>query len=54
MGDDSLEEIQYVMERTGFELIDDRKSKLIEEVKNLIISTIHQKISHVLEYDIYC
>ncbi|NOZ48119.1 MAG: helix-turn-helix transcriptional regulator [Chlorobi bacterium] len=36
-----LETLQQVLQENGFELIDDRKSRLIESVKNIVIETIH-------------
>ncbi|RDV16825.1 helix-turn-helix domain-containing protein [Pontibacter diazotrophicus] len=37
-----LEEIRTVMRDNGFELLDDRKTKLIEQVKLAIIELVHQ------------
>ncbi len=37
-----LEEIRTVMRENGFELLDDRKTKLIEQVKLVIIELVHQ------------
>ena len=41
----SLAQIQLIregIEPLGFELIDDRKSRIIESIKNLIIELVHQ------------
>jgi AraC family transcriptional regulator len=35
--------LSNALKAVGFELIDDRKSKLIEQIKNFIINTIHYK-----------
>lgn len=35
--------IEKSLHKNGFELIDDRKSKLIESIKNIIIQTIHHE-----------
>lgn len=37
-----LEQIRTVMRENGFELLDDRKTKLIEQVKVAIIELVHQ------------
>lgn len=36
-----IKTIRIVLEKNGFELIDNKKSKLIESIKNLIIEKIH-------------
>lgn len=38
-----LNEIQRVLENNGFELIDDKKSRLIDQIKTTIIKLIHYK-----------
>lgn len=40
---DVLKTIDHILQLNGFEIIDDRKSKLIESIKNLIIKTIHHE-----------
>ncbi len=37
-----LKEIRSVLERSGFELIEDRKARIIEEIKNALVTLIHQ------------
>ncbi|WP_345156649.1 helix-turn-helix domain-containing protein [Pontibacter saemangeumensis] len=41
-GEVDLEQIREVMQANGFELLDDRKTKLIEQVKLAIIALVHQ------------
>ena len=36
-----LEEVRVVLNTNGFELIDDKKSKLIDHIKTLVIEIIH-------------
>jgi AraC-like DNA-binding protein len=36
-------QIKIALEKFGFELIDDKKSKIIEKIKTLIIDLVHQK-----------
>lgn len=38
-----LKKIAQVLQDNGFELLDDRKSQLIERIKNLVIELIHQQ-----------
>ncbi len=38
---DKIEEIRKVLDENGFELIDDKKSKLIDSIKTLIIKMVH-------------
>lgn len=40
---EQLHEIRNALSAVGFELIDDRKSKLIEQIKNLIIDVVHHQ-----------
>ncbi|MBA4056671.1 MAG: AraC family transcriptional regulator [Marivirga sp.] len=40
---EQLNKIRGALSRVGFELIDDRKSKLIEQIKNLIIDVVHHQ-----------
>lgn len=41
LSDTQLEEVRNRLAQNGFELIDDKKTKLIEQVKTLIIESIH-------------
>jgi AraC-like DNA-binding protein len=41
LSNDKIEEIRKVLDENGFELIDDKKSKLIDAIKTLIIEKIH-------------
>lgn len=41
---EKLSEIRSALSSVGFELIDDRKSKLIEQIKTLIIDVVHRQI----------
>lgn len=41
---EKLNKIRSALAAVGFELIDDRKSKLIEQIKTLIIDVIHRQI----------
>lgn len=41
-GEIDLERIREVLEKNGFELLDDRKTQLIEKVKVAIIELVHQ------------
>ncbi len=38
---DKLEEIRNVLDENGFELIDDKKNKIIDSIKTIIIEEIH-------------
>lgn len=38
---EEIQDVQKVLEENGFELIDDKKSKLIDSIKTLIIQKIH-------------
>lgn len=40
---DIIEAIENTLTPLGFELIDDRRSRLVEKIKNLIITTIHHQ-----------
>ncbi|MEQ9437764.1 MAG: helix-turn-helix domain-containing protein [Cyclobacteriaceae bacterium] len=46
---DTLSIIQDQLEKQGFELINNRTSKLIEEIKRLLIGEIHQQKQHKKE-----
>lgn len=59
---DKLAEVSESMEQAGFELIDDRKSRIIEKIKSLVVHLIHhteeqpklkysEYISQELHYD---
>lgn len=41
LNDDNLKKIKIELEKLGFELIDNHKGKLIEQIKNIIILKIH-------------
>ena len=41
LSNDKIEEVRKVLDENGFELIDDKKSKLIDSIKTLIIEKIH-------------
>lgn len=41
LSNDKIEEIKKVLNDNGFELIDDKKSKLIDRIKTIIIERIH-------------
>ena len=43
LNDSILSEIKDVLDKNGFELIDDKKSKLIDRIKTLVIEIIHHK-----------
>ncbi len=48
--DKKTEEIKNVLENNGFELIDDKKSRLIDKIKTIIIKLIHhqeEKAEHI-------
>ncbi len=38
-----LSKLSHALEAVGFELIDDRRSKLIEQIKTFVINTVHYK-----------
>ena len=61
-GADALHELNNSLKNLGFEIIDDRKSRIIEKIKNIIVEIIHhsdqdisvnvsQYISQKLHYD---
>jgi AraC family transcriptional regulator len=39
--DDQVAAVKEALEKVGFELIDDRKSRLIEKIKNVVINLVH-------------
>lgn len=39
--DDAIVEINAALNKLGFELIDDRRSRIIEKIKNLIVNLVH-------------
>lgn len=41
LSSDKLEKVRSVLDENGFELIDDKKNKLIESIRTLIIEEIH-------------
>lgn len=42
-GSETLERVRKILEVNGFELIEDKKVKTIEKIKNIIIETIYNK-----------
>ena len=44
---EKLNQIKEELEEVGFELIDDKRSKLIEQIKTLIIQLVHQENSEL-------
>lgn len=40
---DKIEELKEKLTTNGFELLDDKKSKIVERIKNVIVSLIHGK-----------
>ena len=42
-GSVSLETIDKILKENGFELIDDKKSRLVEQIKTIVIEYIHHK-----------
>lgn len=57
---DQVETIKKAIEHVGFELIDNRKSRMIEKIKNVIIQTIHhtsepvhQKFSEIISAELH-
>lgn len=58
--DEQLTAINNAMQQVGFELMDDRKSRMIEKIKNVIINAIHhageptaQKFSHLIAAELH-
>lgn len=45
LSNNQKEKVRAVLEPLGFELIDDRKSRIIEKIKNVIIDLVHHKDS---------
>jgi len=45
--EEEKETIDRALQKLGFELIDDRKSRLIERIKNLIVELVHQQNSEL-------
>lgn len=37
-----LEEVRNTLERNGFELLEDKKAQLVEQIKNIIVKLVHQ------------
>ena len=46
----NLKQIKDVLVENGFDLIDDKNSKLIEKIKVLVIDTIHQQLSEFQKF----
>ena len=40
---EQLEQLRYLLEQQGFELLDDKKAKIVERIKTTIVSLIHGK-----------
>lgn len=40
---EQLEQLRYLLEQHGFELLDDKKAKIVERIKTTIVSLIHGK-----------
>lgn len=40
---DRIEQLRTVLEKNGFELLDDKKSKIVERIKTTIVTLIHGK-----------
>ncbi|MEZ4805480.1 MAG: AraC family transcriptional regulator [Bacteroidia bacterium] len=43
LSDNQLKAIEFILQPLGFELIDNKKSKLIEKIKNIIIDLVHRQ-----------
>lgn len=41
LNEKALEQLDHTLHQLGFELIDDRRSRIIEKIKNLIIQLVH-------------
>ena len=41
LGSEKLKQLSNTLESLGFELIDDKKSRLIEKIKNIVIDQVH-------------
>lgn len=41
LNDDIMRELSLALQHVGFELIDNRKSRIIEKIKNLIVELVH-------------
>jgi AraC family transcriptional regulator len=39
---EKLQQVREVLEQNGFELLEDHKAKLVEQIKNIIIKLVHQ------------
>jgi hypothetical protein len=44
------EQLNQQLKNLGFEIIDDKKSKMIEKIKNIIITIIHHQTEYRLIY----
>ena len=40
-GEDAINKIDTALNKLGFELIDDRRSRIIEKIKNLLVNLVH-------------
>lgn len=50
---DQKKELQHSLQQIGFELIDDKKSKLIEQLKNIIVELVHYAEPTKMKYSAY-
>ncbi|MFB9864900.1 helix-turn-helix domain-containing protein [Rufibacter immobilis] len=44
---EELEKVKLVLEDYGFELLEDRKARLVEQIKTLLIDVIHHKVEGI-------
>jgi AraC-like DNA-binding protein len=44
VGKEALEQIRNILESNGFELVEDRKQKIVEQIKTLVIELIHRDL----------
>lgn len=47
LSDESKVQVSYLLEMLGFELIDNKKSRLIERIKNVIIDLVHHQDNQI-------
>ena len=47
-----LEQLNESLQKLGFEIIDDRKSRIIEKIKNVIVELIHHKSNEELSVNL--
>jgi len=57
--DSQREELENILSSVGFQIIDDRKSRIIEKIKNIIVDLVHRKdndnkvnLSHILSEEL--